>query len=876
MHTGEPHEGNEPALFDMTAPLCADFFGELSNNWSDQLVHPEPGNNAVGTAFMESLVRESPQGYGGGYHPHPGFGPPVGGNPELPPAYREPTEACKAEHPGHIRNFEARRKQIHCSCILDMCRSLPTESEQAMCTAENGFNYTQCRFEHTSCSNYFVVDTYGTGAYIDQAFLNPMPQAEISSYYNDQADPVLCGHEHAAYFVYGRSPGTKFGYIGSYAEGTTGTGTGHLGCTWDIRDQFGFEVPPVKAHSVAVRFPGGGTFEPGGLRILAASYSHGGHPCGYFGCNHPVGVRIDYSVQPVMSNIDDADQFWIEPDQTPLPTDERRTVGDLSQVVPRVGQNVFVSRPLGSPETPVAGDFALIDVFVPADQDNPNPVGQVELRVEILSAGISERLLGIVDLTGFLPANWSTLKFVLGDDVRNALRSHGDEAVFKLNVALTSNLEPTLIDNFRISGNLEAVGQSPVARCRDVSVPSGPACAPVNVTTAMVDAGSSDPNGDPITLGLTPFGPFGVGTTTVALRVADANFATSCNAQVTVTDSTPPSVTVPANVVARSCTDNMTVNVGQATATDDCVSSLVPTGEVVATNGVTLTTPIPVVAGQATLAPGVHTVRWTASDGAGTTSRTQTVTVAPAIQARESFLVGDRAVVRQPSGAGAGLVNSGSGLTRLSFDARAGGVVSVGAVQVLDRGILAAGIKSAAGISVSPSATVPGPLSPMSQVILPPLPVLPSFPAPVGSNLTVNSGSTLTLAPGSRPSVTVNSGGTLVLGAGDYFFRNFTISASSTVRAQTTTRVFVRDSLTVQSPFRTPSGSAVQSLFLGFAGSTLTFDAVFNGTLVAPNASVAFGSGSGLTYTGAFYARTIEVRPASTLVCLAVNAIVPT
>jgi hypothetical protein len=221
-------------------------------------------------------------------------------------------------------------------------------------------------------------------------------------------------------------------------------------------------------------------------------------------------------------------------------------------------------------------------------------------------------------------------------------------------------------------------------------------------------------------------------------------------------------------------------------------------------------------------------------------------------------------------------VNSGGGLTRLSFDARAGGIVSVGAVQVLDRAVLAGGITSAGSISVSSSATVPGPLSPMSQVVLPALPVLPAFPAPVGNNLTVNSGSTLTLTPGSRPSVVVNSGGTLVLGAGDYYFRNLTISANSTVRAPSTTRVFVRDSLTVQSPFRTPTGGAVQALFLGFAGSTLTLDAVFNGTLVAPNSSVAFGTGAGLTYTGAFYARSIEVRPASTLVCLAANAIVPT
>lgn len=41
----------------------------------------------------------------------------------------------------------------------------------------------------------------------------------------------------------------------------------------------------------------------------------------------------------------------------------------------------------------------------------------------------------------------------------------------------------------------------------------------------------------------------------------------------------------------------------------------------------------------------------------------------------------------------------------------------------------------------------------------------------------------------------------------------------------------------------------------------------FNGTLVAPNASVAFGINFGVQYQGSFYARNIEVRPGSSLVC---------
>jgi hypothetical protein len=43
--------------------------------------------------------------------------------------------------------------------------------------------------------------------------------------------------------------------------------------------------------------------------------------------------------------------------------------------------------------------------------------------------------------------------------------------------------------------------------------------------------------------------------------------------------------------------------------------------------------------------------------------------------------------------------------------------------------------------------------------------------------------------------------------------------------------------------------------------------APFTGTLVAPAAYVSFSTGSGLTFTGSFFARTIEVQPASVLAC---------
>ena len=202
------------------------------------------------------------------------------------------------------------------------------------------------------------------------------------------------------------------------------------------------------------------------------------------------------------------------------------------------------------------------------------------------------------------------------------------------------------------------------------------------------------------------------------------------------------------------------------------------------------------------------------------------------------------------------------------IDAFSGGVLSAGPVQVSDRAVVNGSVISAGALDISAAATVTGARTAFTQVPLPPIPVLPAFPAPAGGNIAVNSGGRRTLAAGSFPSVTVSSGGTLILGSGDFFFQNLTFNSAATIRVTPTTRVFVRNSFIAQSPFLATTGAAVQPIFMGFAGSSLTFDVVFNGTLVAPNATVMFGTGAGLTFTGAFYGRSLEVRPQSALVCL--------
>jgi hypothetical protein len=85
-----------------------------------------------------------------------------------------------------------------------------------------------------------------------------------------------------------------------------------------------------------------------------------------------------------------------------------------------------------------------------------------------------------------------------------------------------------------------SVNQPPIAACHDVTVAAG---AGVCSASASIDNGSSDPDGDPITLAQSPAGPYALGSTVVTLTVTDGQGASdSCQATITVVDQQPPAV----------------------------------------------------------------------------------------------------------------------------------------------------------------------------------------------------------------------------------------------------------------------------------------------------------------------------------------------
>ena len=112
----------------------------------------------------------------------------------------------------------------------------------------------------------------------------------------------------------------------------------------------------------------------------------------------------------------------------------------------------------------------------------------------------------------------------------------------------------------------------PVAQCRDVTTNADANCQAF-VDVSAVDNGSFDSDGIITNRTLTPPGPYPKGTNAVTLTVVDDLGATnSCTASIIVVDSTPPTITCPADIVTNAPPgqSGVIVNYPPPLVTDNC------------------------------------------------------------------------------------------------------------------------------------------------------------------------------------------------------------------------------------------------------------------------------------------------------------------
>lgn len=117
---------------------------------------------------------------------------------------------------------------------------------------------------------------------------------------------------------------------------------------------------------------------------------------------------------------------------------------------------------------------------------------------------------------------------------------------------------------------LPAPNQAPVAQCQNVTVAASGGCGGTALAED-VDNGSYDPEGSGLQRSLSPAGPYPVGANQIYLIVSDGELADSCEATVTVEDTTPPSVSCPGDIAVTLGPRRIDTTITYiATAWDEC------------------------------------------------------------------------------------------------------------------------------------------------------------------------------------------------------------------------------------------------------------------------------------------------------------------
>jgi hypothetical protein len=112
---------------------------------------------------------------------------------------------------------------------------------------------------------------------------------------------------------------------------------------------------------------------------------------------------------------------------------------------------------------------------------------------------------------------------------------------------------------------------APIALAHDLTVATDPGQCSADIQPAQVDAGSSDPDGDAVTLSLSPAGPYPVGRTTVTLTVSDGRLSSTAAAVITVVDAEPPRIAARVRLPILLFPTGRLVDIGlRVDATDNC------------------------------------------------------------------------------------------------------------------------------------------------------------------------------------------------------------------------------------------------------------------------------------------------------------------
>ena len=237
-----------------------------------------------------------------------------------------------------------------------------------------------------------------------------------------------------------------------------------------------------------------------------------------------------------------------------------------------------------------------------------------------------------------------------------------------------------------------------------------------------------------------------------------------------------------------------------------------------------------------------------------------------ALGAQGSLRVNDRASVVSSVGTPAMISNIGTSETNVGTDANVGNVWTRPALTLRERAQVSGFLRTQAGI-IPQNMTIAGP---MFSTFVPNAPSLVTWSVQAGTNsggdVNLEPSTLQTLAPGRFGNVNVKSNSLLNVRTGTYVLESLSLEPGAALVvdvAQGPVYLYVRQSLIYRGKITILHGGA-GDLLLGYLGTASAFlEAPFNGTAVAPNASLVLASLTSGQHQGSFFGRNIEVHQGS-------------
>lgn len=236
---------------------------------------------------------------------------------------------------------------------------------------------------------------------------------------------------------------------------------------------------------------------------------------------------------------------------------------------------------------------------------------------------------------------------------------------------------------------------------------------------------------------------------------------------------------------------------------------------------------------------------------------------------QDRLTLSDRVVVQRSSGGPASVASSGP--TEIGSQARVADIWSRGDVTLRSNAAASGKVVTGGVLQRQAGATVAGALLEHAYVAPVTLDWTVTFPVAAGGNVSLEPDQSRQINPGSYAQVSVKSRSTLSLRTGTYYLATLTLEPDARLLlddAAGPVTIYIQSAFTDRGSISSTRGATVDPrLLVGYFGQSSAFlESVFRGTVIAPNGEVVLGSSSPMVFRGAFFAKSLLVRPGITVV----------